>query len=68
MSDNERKDLPDFAQLNDRIISAPPTGPFLAIRTNLDELPEETEDPYLHKNRSKDPDQTETFFRGNNKV
>lgn len=29
--------LPDFKQLNDRIIAPAPTGPFLRIRTNLDE-------------------------------
>ncbi|MEJ8545821.1 hypothetical protein [Brevibacillus borstelensis] len=29
--------LPDFKQLTDRVIAPPPKGPFIGIRTNLDE-------------------------------
>lgn|GEM_PF-6472252 len=39
MDRNEEKEefpLPDFDQLNDRIILGPSQGPFLQIRTNLD--------------------------------
>jgi methyltransferase len=43
--DNEQQNaLPDFQQLNDRIIAPAPKGPIIAIRTNLDkELPDELE-------------------------
>ncbi|WRP07067.1 hypothetical protein U9J35_02565 [Rossellomorea aquimaris] len=30
------KDMPDFKQLNDRVIAEEPKGPFLAIKTNMD--------------------------------
>lgn len=36
MSDRQGDDLPDFAQLNDRLIARPPSSPMLVIRTNLD--------------------------------
>ncbi|MFY0544506.1 hypothetical protein [Brevibacillus sp. H7] len=36
MSENKKHEMPDFAQLNDRIIAEPPAGPLIGIRTNLD--------------------------------
>ncbi|MCA1064183.1 hypothetical protein QTG56_03060 [Rossellomorea sp. AcN35-11] len=34
--DKGNKEMPDFKQLNDRIIAEEPKGPFLAIKTNMD--------------------------------
>jgi hypothetical protein len=42
MNNDYNEDLPDFKQLNDRVIAPTPKGPFFGIRTNLDSRPEET--------------------------
>jgi hypothetical protein len=34
--DKGNKDMPDFNELNDRVIAEEPKGPFFAIKTNLD--------------------------------
>lgn len=56
MADKRGKDLPDFEQLNDRLIAPPPTSPILAIRTNLDEHPNEVDNPYLQRDHKEEPD------------
>jgi len=43
MEEKRTPDIPDFAQLNDRLIAPLSPGPFLAIRTNLDKPPTEAE-------------------------
>jgi hypothetical protein len=34
--DKGNKDMPDFNELNDRVIAEEPKGPFFAIKTNMD--------------------------------
>ncbi|QRG66555.1 hypothetical protein [Brevibacillus choshinensis] len=50
MNDNRGNDLPDFRQLNDRLIAPPPTSPILAIRTNLDKEPNGADHPNVQPN------------------
>ncbi|WP_141433902.1 hypothetical protein [Bacillus sp. 03113] len=40
-----KNDIPDFKELNDRIIAEPSKGPFIAIKTNLDSSGEK-DNPY----------------------
>ncbi|CAI8882084.1 conserved hypothetical protein [Brevibacillus sp. IT-7CA2] len=49
MDDNRENDLPDFKQLDDRLIAQPPTSPILAIRTNLDKEPNDVDNPYVQQ-------------------
>ncbi|MGG1663269.1 hypothetical protein [Brevibacillus sp. NRS-1366] len=49
MYDNPGNDLPDFKQLDDRLIAQPPTSPILAIRTNLDKEPNDVDNPYVQQ-------------------
>ncbi|MBG9943399.1 hypothetical protein ABE237_07390 [Brevibacillus formosus] len=49
MDDNRENDLPDFKQLDDRLIAQPPTSPILAIRTNLDKEPNDIDNPYVQQ-------------------
>ncbi|MEW9667465.1 hypothetical protein [Ammoniphilus sp. 3BR4] len=41
--------LPDFDQLNDRIIQKTPAGPFIGAKTNLDPEDPEEFNPYAPK-------------------
>lgn len=45
----DSNEMPDFKELNDRVILEAPTGPFLAIKTNLDSKDPLNENPYLNK-------------------
>ncbi|WP_186380453.1 hypothetical protein [Brevibacillus brevis] len=49
MYDNRENDLPDFKQLDDRLIAEPPTSPIIAIRTNLDKEPNDVDNPYVQQ-------------------
>ncbi|MFS0555104.1 hypothetical protein [Brevibacillus sp. 179-C9.3 HS] len=49
MYDNDGNDLPDFKQLDDRLIAQPPTSPIIAIRTNLDKEPNDIDNPYIQQ-------------------
>lgn len=42
------KEMPDFKELNDRIIAKHSTGPALVIRTNLDEQDATENNPYYN--------------------
>ncbi|PLT35062.1 hypothetical protein [Bacillus sp. V5-8f] len=44
------KKLPDFKELNDRIIAEPSGSPRLVIQTNLDVENVEDENPYFERN------------------
>ncbi|MGC4377170.1 hypothetical protein WD019_09570 [Fictibacillus sp. Mic-4] len=45
-----KKDMPDFKELNDRIIAEPSNEPTLVIKTNLDAKDATEENPYYqHK-------------------
>lgn len=48
------KDMPDFQQLNDRIIAERPSEPMLVIKTNLDPKNATEENPYYHEKSSKE--------------
>ena len=54
--DKVNKDMPDFKQLNDRVIAEEPKGPFLAIKTNMDTAGVK-DNPYASENA--DPEQDE---------
>ncbi|MFF2531901.1 hypothetical protein ACFVS2_23615 [Brevibacillus sp. NPDC058079] len=49
MDDNRENDLPDFKQLDDRLIAQPPNSPIIAIRTNLDKEPNDIDNPYVQQ-------------------
>lgn len=42
-----KKDMPDFKQLEDRVIAEPSPEPMLVIKTNLDPKDITEENPYL---------------------
>jgi hypothetical protein len=42
-----KKDMPDFKQLEDRVIAEPSPEPMLVIKTNLDPKNVTEENPYL---------------------
>jgi hypothetical protein len=46
MTSRKQQQMPDFKQLNDRVIAEAPDGPFLGIRTNLDEPAVEAEEKH----------------------
>jgi hypothetical protein len=48
-----KKELPDFKQLDDRIIAEPPQGPFFEMKTNLDTT-ESSDNPYISSETSED--------------
>jgi hypothetical protein len=56
------KDLPDFDQLNDRIIVESPSSPMLVIKTNLDPKDAEENNPYYQEEDVKNPKKLKNFF------
>jgi hypothetical protein len=46
MTEKNKPNMPDFDRLNDRIIAEAPKGPFIGIRTNLDDKNTEKMNPY----------------------
>ncbi|WP_175986809.1 hypothetical protein [Bacillus sp. Marseille-Q1617] len=46
-----KKELPDFKQLDDRIIAEQPQGPFFEMKTNLD-TPKSNDNPYISSETS----------------
>jgi hypothetical protein len=46
-----KKELPDFKQLDDRIIAEPSQGPFFEVKTNLDK-PVTDDNPYISSETS----------------
>ena len=55
-------DMPDFKQLEDRIIAKPTSEPFLVIKTNLDPKEPSKENPY-YTNADNNEDLT-NYFEG----
>lgn len=55
------RDMPDFKQLNDRIIVEPSDEPALVIKTNLDPRDPTVENPYFSKD-TKDKEVFNDFF------
>jgi hypothetical protein len=58
-----KKPLPDFQQLNDRIIAEPSDEPKVVIKTNLDPKQVTEENPYAQEN-TRVSKTFETFFKG----
>lgn len=54
--------MPDFDQLNDRIIAESPAGPHLVIKTNLDPKNSTENNPYYHNEETKNPKQFRDYF------
>ncbi|MBD8070200.1 hypothetical protein [Bacillus sp. PS06] len=48
----DKQDIPDFNQLNDRIIANPSPEPTLVIKTNLDPKDPTDENPYFINGKS----------------
>ncbi|WP_226666814.1 hypothetical protein [Metabacillus litoralis] len=53
--------MPDFKQLDDRIIAEPSTSPSLVIKTNLDTENVSEENPYINNNNSSND--LKSFFK-----
>ncbi|OIU70341.1 hypothetical protein BHE18_11515 [Rossellomorea aquimaris] len=49
--DKGKKELPDFKELDDRLIAEPSQGPFFEIKTNLD-TPVTEDNPYISSETS----------------
>ncbi|TKC19395.1 hypothetical protein [Robertmurraya kyonggiensis] len=56
-----KKDIPDFRQLEDRVIANPSPEPMLVIKTNLDPKDSTENNPYL-QNVAKDKEEVKEFF------
>ncbi|MDQ1003680.1 hypothetical protein QFZ28_004080 [Neobacillus niacini] len=54
--------LPDFDQLNDRIIVEQPSGPHLIIKTNLDPQDSTENNPYYQGKETNDPKAFRDYF------
>lgn len=54
--------LPDFKNLNDRMIAETPKGPFLAIKTNLDPKDATEDNPYYQNKQGKNDQAILDFF------
>ena len=54
-------EMPDFKELNDRIIEESPSTPMLVIKTNLDPKSVGEDNPYYQEKNSKE---FEDFFEG----
>ncbi len=64
---NSRRDIPDFDQLNDRVIMEASESPSLVIKTNLDPADSKVENPYRVRDEKneKEKRKSDRFF-GNN--
>jgi hypothetical protein len=54
--------MPDFDQLNDRIIVENSESPHLVIKTNLDPKEATENNPYYHSGDTKDPKKFNQYF------
>jgi hypothetical protein len=54
--------LPDFDQLNDRIIVEQPSGPHLVIKTNLDPQDSTENNPYYQGKETNDSKAFRDYF------
>lgn len=55
------KNMPDFKQLEDRVIANPSSSPKLVIKTNLDPKDVTEDNPYL-QNKAQDEEEFKDFF------
>ncbi|HAQ06366.1 MAG TPA: hypothetical protein DCR24_02080 [Bacillus bacterium] len=56
------KKLPDFKELNDRLIANRAPSPQLVIKTNLDPADPTVENPYFEKDKSTDTERFKDYF------
>jgi hypothetical protein len=56
------KNMPDFDQLNDRIIAESPSSPMLVIKTNLDPKDVTENNPYYHDTNVKNAKKIKDYF------
>lgn len=56
------KKMPKFKNLSDRVIAEAPTGPFLAIKTNLDPKDATEDNPYYQNQQETDKKAFLDFF------
>jgi hypothetical protein len=56
------KKLPDFAQLNDRMIVDRPPELMLVVKSNLDPKDSTENNPYYHDKETKDPKEFREYF------
>lgn len=56
------KQLPDFNELNDRMIVEKTSTPIFVMKTNLDPKDSTVENPYYHGEQTKDPQALRDFF------
>jgi hypothetical protein len=54
--------MPDFDQLNDRIIADRPSEITLVIKSNLDPKDSTENNPYYHDKETKDPKEFRAYF------
>lgn len=63
MEKKNTEQLPDFDDLNDRVIAEAPSSPTLVIKTNLDAKNVVEENPYYNSKASKkEKEKLEQFF------
>ena len=63
MEKKNTEQLPDFDDLNDRVIAEAPSSPTLVIKTNLDAKSAVEENPYYNSKASKEEkEKLEEFF------
>lgn len=60
------KDLPDFKQLNDRIIAEASSEPMLVIKTNQDPKDSTKNNPYVQKHGITDTERFRSYFEERN--
>ncbi|MEO2074777.1 MAG: hypothetical protein ABGX20_05210 [Bacillus sp. (in: firmicutes)] len=56
------KKMPDFDELNDRMIAERSSSPMLVIKTNLDPENPSEENPYYQKGNAQDKEAMDDFF------
>ncbi len=56
------QNMPDFDQLNDRMIANSPSTPMLVIKTNLDPKDAEEDNPYYQNKEVKNPKALKDYF------
>lgn len=59
------KKMPDFDELNDRVIAESSSSPMLVIKTNLDPENPSQENPYYQKGNTQDKEAMDDFFGDN---
>lgn len=58
------KEMPDFKELEDRVIAEPTHSPSLVIRTKLDPKNVKEDNPYYRNEESTDDKKFEAYFEG----